>query len=227
MSQRSHTVTHAGSHGAPFHSIPSHAHELPVVPPSSVADDARAPSQQPVVAGGGRTGQERVEAVMGVLQGSGLDIRRGAIADVLAKYPDANEVEAAHQVMALWRSGRTRTSVAARLLDHTLGGQRVRLKRGPVGPSEPPAPLPEHRREAWTPIAAALQARLPEFKFHLWIQPLELVDEQRDHLVVRAPAQIRTSVTERYLSIILAAARAVRGSRATVEIVGESWRPGR
>lgn len=66
---------------------------------------------------------------------------------------------------------------------------------------------------------------MPDFKFHIWIDPLELAGIDGETLFVRAPDHIRTSVRDRYLPLLLAAARRAFTANASVEIVDGSWQP--
>ena len=66
-----------------------------------------------------------------------------------------------------------------------------------------------------------LRREVPDFKFHIWLEPLELAGGDGTTLYVRAPEHIRTWVAERYLPLLRAAAGAPGTSDATVEIVGE------
>ena len=64
---------------------------------------------------------------------------------------------------------------------------------------------------------------VPEFKYHIWIEPLDLAAVRGSTLYIRAPEHIRTSVAERYLPLLRRAAVARFDSRAVVEIVGAGW----
>jgi chromosomal replication initiator protein len=84
-----------------------------------------------------------------------------------------------------------------------------------------PAPL----NQLWESIRTELRRETPDFKFHIWIEPLELA-AIRDHtLFVRAPDHIRTSVAERYLPLLRRAAANCFDERAVVEIVDGAWQP--
>jgi hypothetical protein len=71
---------------------------------------------------------------------------------------------------------------------------------------------------AWQAICGRLQGQLDEFKFDTWIAPLELIELRDRRVVVGAPAYADTSVRQRYLPKITAAARAELGEDATVEV---------
>ncbi len=87
--------------------------------------------------------------------------------------------------------------------------------------------MPEANLESlWNAVRAELRRETPDFKFHIWLSPLELAAVEGRTLVIRAPEHIRTSVAERYLPLLRRAAGAVLHERATVEIVGLDWTPG-
>jgi chromosomal replication initiator protein len=79
--------------------------------------------------------------------------------------------------------------------------------------------------ELWDVIRAELRRDVPDFKFHIWLEPLELVQVEDLTLFIRAPEHIRTSVTERYLPLLRRAAATAFHERALVEIVSADWRP--
>jgi chromosomal replication initiator protein len=83
-----------------------------------------------------------------------------------------------------------------------------------------PAPPPD---EIWNDIRAELRRVVPEFKYHIWIEPLDLAAVRGSTLYVRAPEHIRTSVAERYLPLLRRAAVARFDQRAVVAIVGAGW----
>jgi chromosomal replication initiator protein len=85
--------------------------------------------------------------------------------------------------------------------------------------------LPEPLDEIWDDIRDELRAETADFKFHIWIEPLELAAARGQTLYVRAPEHIRTSVAERYLPLLRRAAQRRYDERATVEVVGAEWRP--
>lgn len=75
----------------------------------------------------------------------------------------------------------------------------------------------------WDRIRSELRRDVPEFKFHIWIEPLELAGVDGGTLHVRAPDHIRTWVRDRYLTTIRTAAVRAGIADAVVEIVGERW----
>jgi chromosomal replication initiator protein len=70
-----------------------------------------------------------------------------------------------------------------------------------------------------------LRRQTPDFKFHIWLEPLELAGMDGNRLFVRAPEHIRSWVGERYLPLLRSAAARALDERATVEIVGADWSP--
>jgi chromosomal replication initiator protein len=85
--------------------------------------------------------------------------------------------------------------------------------------------VPEQLETTWTDIRDELRRQAPDFKFHIWLAPLELAAVDGRKLIVRAPEHIRTGVEERYLPLLVRAARQRFDDRAVVEIVGDGWQP--
>jgi chromosomal replication initiator protein len=83
--------------------------------------------------------------------------------------------------------------------------------------------VPAQPDEIWDAIRAELRRETPDFKFHIWLEPLRLAAIQGHTVYVRAPGHIRTSVAERYLPLLRRAAAAGFDERALVEIVGDDW----
>lgn len=83
--------------------------------------------------------------------------------------------------------------------------------------------MPEELSTIWNRVRDELRRDLPEFKFHIWLEPLELVAVDGSTLFVRAPDHIRTWVTERYAGSLLKAVRSAVDGTAVVEIVDEDW----
>jgi chromosomal replication initiator protein len=77
--------------------------------------------------------------------------------------------------------------------------------------------------DIWIRVREELRQEVPDFTFHIWLEPLELAGAQQQTLFVRAPDHIRTWVRDRYLPLLQAAA--ARGFRegAHVEIVDSAW----
>jgi len=84
--------------------------------------------------------------------------------------------------------------------------------------------VPTQPDEIWDAIRGELRRATPDFKFHIWLDPLELAGIRGHTVYVRAPEHIRTSVAERYLPLLRRAASAGFDERALVEIVGEDWK---
>ena len=70
--------------------------------------------------------------------------------------------------------------------------------------------MPAQPDEIWDDIRNELRRETPDFKFHIWIEPLELAAVRGSTVYVRAPEHIRTSVAERYLPLLRRAAAARR-----------------
>jgi chromosomal replication initiator protein len=83
--------------------------------------------------------------------------------------------------------------------------------------------VPRPTDHFWDDIRDELRRDTPDFKFHLWIDPLELAGVHGKTLYVRAPEHIRTSVAERYLPLLRRAAAARFDPQAVVEVVGPAW----
>jgi chromosomal replication initiator protein len=85
--------------------------------------------------------------------------------------------------------------------------------------------VPTRLDQIWDDIREELRQETPDFKFHIWIEPLELAGVNGTTLYVRAPEHIRTSVSERYLPLLRRAATRRFDRRAVVEVVGAGWSP--
>ena len=83
----------------------------------------------------------------------------------------------------------------------------------------------EQLEPIWDRIRAELRSDVADFKFHIWIDPLELAGVERETLFVRAPDHIRTWVRDRYLPAIRSAASRGYAPNAIVQIVDEEWQP--
>jgi chromosomal replication initiator protein len=77
----------------------------------------------------------------------------------------------------------------------------------------------------WEDIRDELRRQTPDFKFHIWLEPLELAGADGSTLYVRAPEHIRTWVAQRYVTLLREAARKRFDAGASVEVVGEDWQP--
>jgi chromosomal replication initiator protein len=85
--------------------------------------------------------------------------------------------------------------------------------------------VPAQPDEIWDDIRDELRRETPDFKFHIWLEPLELAAVRGSTVYVRAPEHIRTSVAERYLPLLRRAAATRYDERAIVEVVGDDWQP--
>jgi chromosomal replication initiator protein len=85
--------------------------------------------------------------------------------------------------------------------------------------------VPAQPDQLWDDILSELRRETPDFKFQIWLEPLELAAVRGHTLYVRAPEHIRTSVAERYLPLLRGAAARCLDGRAVVEIVDGAWRP--
>jgi chromosomal replication initiator protein len=83
--------------------------------------------------------------------------------------------------------------------------------------------VPARPDQIWDDIREELRRETPDFKFHIWIEPLELAGISGATLYVRAPDNIRTSVADRFLPLLRRAAAHCFNPRAVVQVVGPSW----
>ena len=83
--------------------------------------------------------------------------------------------------------------------------------------------MPVQLDQLWDDIRDELRSETPDFKFHIWIEPLELAGVRGKTLFVRAPEHIRTSVADRYLPLLRRAAVKRFDRHALVEVVGPGW----
>jgi chromosomal replication initiator protein len=75
----------------------------------------------------------------------------------------------------------------------------------------------------WDRVRRELRNDVADFKFHIWLDPLELVGIDGATLYVRAPDHIRSWVRDRYLPLVRAAAERGHARGSIVEIVDEQW----
>jgi hypothetical protein len=66
--------------------------------------------------------------------------------------------------------------------------------------------VPAESESVWRDVRDELRRQTPDFKFHIWLEPLELAGIEGRTLFVRAPEHIRTWVTKRYLGLLRSAA---------------------
>jgi chromosomal replication initiator protein len=88
-------------------------------------------------------------------------------------------------------------------------------------------PVREQLEPIWERIRHEMRQDVADFKFHIWLDPLELADVNGGTLFVRAPDHIRSWVRDRYLTHVRAAAARGFRSDAVVEIVDEQWQASR
>ena len=88
-------------------------------------------------------------------------------------------------------------------------------------------PVPAQLDQLWEDIRTELRRETPDFKYHIWLEPLELAAVRGQTLYIRAPDHIRTSVAERYLPLLRRMARTCFDDGALVEVVDRSWQPPR
>jgi chromosomal replication initiator protein len=77
--------------------------------------------------------------------------------------------------------------------------------------------------QIWDDIREELRSETPDFKFEIWLEPLELAGISGKTLFVRAPEHIRTSVSDRYLPLLRRAAARRFDRQAVVQVVGAGW----
>jgi chromosomal replication initiator protein len=85
--------------------------------------------------------------------------------------------------------------------------------------------VPDSLEPIWDRVRHEMRRDVADFKFHIWLDPLELAGVDRGTLFVRAPDHIRTWVRDRYLPLVRAAATRGYAPDAMVEIVDEQWQP--
>jgi chromosomal replication initiator protein len=83
--------------------------------------------------------------------------------------------------------------------------------------------VPETAELTWDRINSELRKEVPDFKFHIWLEPLSLAAVSGGTVYVKAPGHIRTWVGERYLPLLREAAGRVVGPGAVVVLVSEDW----
>jgi chromosomal replication initiator protein len=88
-------------------------------------------------------------------------------------------------------------------------------------------PVPTQLEPLWEHIRRELRHEAPDFKFHIWLEPLSLAGREGNALFVRAPDHIRTWIRERYLPLLTSAARRAIDAPVSIEIVDEQWEPRR
>jgi chromosomal replication initiator protein len=79
--------------------------------------------------------------------------------------------------------------------------------------------VPPELEHIWALIQSELRRAVTDSTYEIWLAPLRAGELDGDTLVVTAPDEIRTWVSERFGEVLLAAARTVVGEHATVEVV--------
>ncbi len=77
----------------------------------------------------------------------------------------------------------------------------------------------------WDRVRQEMRRDVADFKFHIWLDPLELAGVEQRTLFVRAPDHIRSWVRDRYLPLVREAAERGYMPDALIELVDEEWRP--
>ena len=83
--------------------------------------------------------------------------------------------------------------------------------------------MPGQLETLWQHIRDELRREVPDFKFHVWLEPLEPAGLTDSTLYVRAPEHIRTSVAERYLPLLRRVAAGCADESLALEVVGDDW----
>jgi chromosomal replication initiator protein len=90
-------------------------------------------------------------------------------------------------------------------------------------PKDVPEPHDPDLAATWDGVRAQLRTEVPDYTFHIWLDPLELAARRGARLFVRAPEHIRTWVEERYMPLLTTAAGRALGRAAQVEVVAPGW----
>jgi chromosomal replication initiator protein len=85
--------------------------------------------------------------------------------------------------------------------------------------------VPEELDITWQRISRELRAQVPDFTFHIWLEPLRLVSRRGRTLYIGAPQHIRTWVSELHLGTLRTAAARTLGEGTDVEIVPADFQP--
>jgi chromosomal replication initiator protein len=92
-------------------------------------------------------------------------------------------------------------------------------------PELEPEPSDDALTRTWDAVRRELRNEVPDFTFHIWLDPLDLAARQGARLFVRAPDHIRTWVEERCMTLLARTAARVTGDTVQIEIVDADWRP--
>ena len=100
------------------------------------------------------------------------------------------------------------------------GRSALLVYRSPFARKEgPPLSVNQDPSHVWGDVQAELRRRVSASTYELWLAPLRPGRFEGGHLVLQAPAEIRSWVAERYGAALQRAARAVLGEDASVEVV--------
>jgi chromosomal replication initiator protein len=81
-----------------------------------------------------------------------------------------------------------------------------------------PRPLPD----LWTAVHGHLRSAVGESTYALWLAPLELRGREGDHLLVSAPDEIRSWVSDRFARVLQSCVAAEFGAEVSVTVVPSS-----
>jgi chromosomal replication initiator protein len=79
-------------------------------------------------------------------------------------------------------------------------------------------PVTDDPEDIWPRIDAELRDSVPADMYDIWLAPLQLVEIDGDVVVVRSPAELRDWIADRFARVLQAAAAAVIGPQATVDV---------
>ena len=81
--------------------------------------------------------------------------------------------------------------------------------------------MPDELETTWDAVRRELRREVTDFTYHIWLEPLEPAGSRAGTLYVKAPEHIRSWVRDRYMVVLLRAARGA--GMAAVELVDEAW----
>ena len=126
-------------------------------------------------------------------------------------------------------------SLANPLLGSALPGRRklrsvsspIQLLRTFPAEAGPTLPVTDDPEQIWPRIDAELRDAVPAEMYDIWLAPLELVEIDGYAVVVRAPPELRGWIADRFARVLQAAAAAVIGPHATVDVAAGELRRAR
>ena len=71
----------------------------------------------------------------------------------------------------------------------------------------------------WSQVAAELSASIDEPIYRIWLEPLQAIELDGEHLTIEAPSQTYAWIRERFGRVLQTTAAAVLGPGATLDIV--------